>query len=144
MRVSRTSTDDFADGAPIGGSVYISGPARTGTRRICMATAVETEVYTIVAEPLTPEAYAPFGTVLSAEGRAFIIPGGVGAQIHRGTWHEPPFPIIDKSYALITSHQALTKGLGLALNERGEIGGLDVDKRSITERTGKILRVALP
>jgi ureidoglycolate lyase len=194
-----------------------------------MATAVETEVYTIVAEPLTAEAYAPFGAVLSAEGqerlpidlygdrinvfrpaaldadsdqpmewlfvesrirefrvlflerhlqitqafipmggdpiisvvaapdcrlendvpafdevRAFIIPGGVGAQIHRGTWHEPPFPLIDGSYALITSHQALTKGLGLALNERGEIGSLDVDKRSITERTGKILRVALP
>src|SRR5207249_2080618 len=38
-------------------------------KEACMATAVETEVYTIVAEPLTREAYAPFGTVLSAEGQ---------------------------------------------------------------------------
>jgi ureidoglycolate lyase len=194
-----------------------------------MATAVETEVVTITAEPITPEAFAPFGTVLSAEGqerlpidlygdrvnvfrpapldadptqpmewlytenrirefrvlflerhmqlaqafipmggdpiiscvaapdcrleneipafdevRAFIIPGGIGAQIHRGTWHEPPFPLVDRSYTLITSHQALTAGLGLALNESREIGDLDVDKRNITERTGKILRIALP
>ena len=191
-----------------------------------MATTVDSsvETYTIVAEPLTPEAFAPFGTVLTRrdqerlpinlyggkvdvyrpaaldadqplewlltrnhvrdftvqflerhlgvaqafialeqafiscvaapgatlvdgvpafdEVHAFIIPAGEAAQIHRGTWHEPPFAIVDQSYTLITSHQALTAGLGLALDAKGEIGDLDVDKRSITERTGKVLRIA--
>ena len=191
-----------------------------------MATTVDSsvETYTIIAEPLTPEAFAPFGTVLTRRDQerlpinlyggkvdvyrpaaldadqplewlltrnhvrdfqvtylerhhgvaqafvaleqpfiscvaapdcdlvdgvpafdqvhAFIVPAGQACQIHKGTWHEPPFALVDQSYTLITSHQALTAGLGLALNAKGEIGDMDVDKRNITERTGKALRIA--
>ena len=191
-----------------------------------MATTVDSsvETYTIIVEPLTPESFAPFGTVLTRRDQerlpinlyggkvdvyrpaaidadqplewlltrnhvrdfqvtylerhhgvaqafvaleqpfiscvaapdcdlvdgvpafdqvhAFIIPAGQAAQIHKGTWHEPPFAIVDQSYTLITSHQALTAGLGLALDGKGEIGDLDVDKRNILERTGKQLRIA--
>ena len=191
-----------------------------------MATTVDSsvETYTIIVEPLTPESFAPFGTVLTRRDQerlpinlyggkvdvyrpapidadqplewlltrnhvrdfqvtylerhhgvgqafvaleqpfiscvaapdcdlvdgvpafdqvhAFIVPAGQATQIHKGTWHEPPFAIVDQSYTLITSHQALTAGLGLALDGKGEIGGLDVDKRNILERTGKQLRIA--
>lgn len=191
-----------------------------------MATTIDAsvETYTIIAEPLTPEAFEPFGVVLTRRDQerlpinlyggkvdvyrpapldadqplewlltrnhvrdfqvtylerhhgvaqafvaleqpfiscvaapgcdlvdgvpafdqvhAFIIPAGQAAQIHKGTWHEPPFAIVDQSYTLITSHQALTAGLGLALDGKGEIGDLDVDKRNILERTGKQLRIA--
>jgi len=191
-----------------------------------VATTVDSsvETYTIIAEPLTPESFAPFGTVLTRRDQerlpinlyggkvdvyrpaaidadqplewlltrnhvrdfqvtylerhhgvgqafvaleqpfiscvaapdcdlvdgvpafdqvhAFIIPAGQAVQIHKGAWHEPPFAIVDQSYTLITSHQALTAGLGLALDGKGEIGDLDVDKRNVLERTGKQLRIA--
>jgi len=191
-----------------------------------VATTVDSsvETYTIIAEPLTPESFAPFATVLTRRDQerlpinlyggkgdvyrpaaidadqplewlltrnhvrdfqvtylerhhgvgqafvaleqpfiscvaapdcdlvdgvpafdqvhAFIIPAGQAVQIHKGAWHEPPFAIVDQSYTLITSHQALTAGLGLALDGKGEIGDLDVDKRNVLERTGKQLRIA--
>jgi len=191
-----------------------------------VATTVDSsvETYTIIVEPLTPESFAPFGTVLTRRDQerlpinlyggkvdvyrpaaidadqplewlltrnhvrdfqvtylerhhgvgqafvaleqpfiscvaapdcdlvdgvpafdqvhAFIIPAGQAVQIHKGAWHEPPFAIVDQSYTLITSHQALTAGLGLALDGKGEIGDLDVDKRNVLERTGKQLRIA--
>jgi ureidoglycolate lyase len=78
------------------------------------------------------------------EIRAFIVPGDRGIQIDAGVWHEPPFGLVDNSLQLITSHQALTKGLGSKLNERREIDQLDVEKRNVTERTGKIVKIVLP
>jgi ureidoglycolate lyase len=45
-----------------------------------------------------------------AETRAFHIPGNVGVQLHRGTWHENPFPIMQGQVFLVTSHAALTRG----------------------------------
>ncbi len=42
--------------------------------------------------------------------RAFLIPGDVGVQLHRGTWHENPFPLRDGQKFLVTSHAALTRG----------------------------------
>lgn len=75
---------------------------------------------------------------------AFIVPGDRGIQIHPGVWHEPPFALVDGSQQLLTSHQRLTRGLRSGLNERGEIAELDVDKRSVAERTGRIVRIGLP
>jgi ureidoglycolate lyase len=110
-----------------------------------------------LAQAFVPLAAHPFISVVAApdareedgvpafdEVRAFIVPGDRGIQIHRGTWHEPPFPLVDGALCLVTSHQALTAGLGSELDERREIHRLDVDKRNITERTGKILKVQLP
>lgn len=42
--------------------------------------------------------------------RAFLVPGDVGVQIHRATWHENPFPVADGTRLLVTSHAALTRG----------------------------------
>lgn len=78
------------------------------------------------------------------EIRAFIVPGDRGIQIDIGVWHEPPFGLIDGSVQLLTSHRALTRGLAEGLNEQREIAQLDVDKRNLTDRTGRIVRIALP
>lgn len=91
-----------------------------------------------------PDAREEDGFPALDEIRAFIIPGDCGIQINAGVWHEPPFGLVDGSLQLITSHQALTKGLGTELNERREIAQLDVEKRNLTERTGKVLRISFP
>lgn len=78
------------------------------------------------------------------EIRAFVVPGDRGIQIDLMVWHEPPFGIEEDSVQIITSHQDLTRGLGAELDERKEIDQLDVDKRNVTERTGKIVRIELP
>jgi ureidoglycolate lyase len=76
--------------------------------------------------------------------RAFVVPGGRGVQIARGVWHEPPFPLQAEQQLIVTSHTSLTLGLQQRLDERKEIGRLDVDKRNVTERAGVVLRVELP
>jgi ureidoglycolate lyase len=91
------------------------------------------------------------GAQLTADGipavediHAFIVPAGCGITLHRGTWHEPPYPLGDDMIRLTTTHAELSDGLESNLNERGEIDALDVDKRNVTERSGIIVRIALP
>lgn len=184
-----------------------------------------TEVRYVEVEPLTPEAFAPFGDVLSVEGRerlpinlypgvdvfradfhtnrpmewlltrndvrdfrilylerhmeltqafislggkpfiqtvaapdarleddvpaldeikAFMVPGDVATNMHPGTWHEPPFGLVDGQTFLYTSHADLTAGLGADRDAKDSIGEKDVDKRNITEHAGYELRIALP
>ena len=75
--------------------------------------------------------------------RAFLLPTNGAVNIHRRTWHEPPFPLVDGTVTVATNHQAVTAGLTSVPNEFGEIDAGDVDKRSVTHRTGYELRVAL-
>lgn len=110
-----------------------------------------------LAQAFIPLAGAPFISVMAPadareedgfpafdEIRAFIVPGDRAIQINAGVWHEPPFALVDNSLQLITSHQALTQGLGTQLNDKREIAQLDVEKRNLTERTGKTLKITLP
>lgn len=76
--------------------------------------------------------------------RAFLVPGDVVLNIHRGTWHEPPFPTKDGQRFLITSTPGVTGGLQSAVDENGEVHKLDVDKRNPVHRTGRRLAVAMP
>jgi len=91
-----------------------------------------------------PEAEIVDGVPAIEEIHAFFVPGNTGLNIHRGTWHEPPFPLADNSVVLMTSHQSLTRGLETNLDEASEISQLDVEKRNITERAGFILKLELP
>ncbi|GGM81744.1 hypothetical protein GCM10010106_30490 [Thermopolyspora flexuosa] len=95
----------------------------------------------VVAPPDVPlvNGFPPLETV-----RAFIIPGDVCINLHRGTWHEPPFPSIDGQMFLITSHERLTKGLQQRLDENGELDMYDVEKRNPVYRVGQRIRVKLP
>jgi len=77
------------------------------------------------------------------EIHAFFVGGDTAVNLHRGTWHEPPYPLVDNCVTIVTSHCALTEGLMSKLNERNEIEGYDVEKRNVTERTGVHLRIEL-
>lgn len=95
----------------------------------------------VVAPPGAPEVdgLPAFPTV-----RAFVVPGTLGVTLRRGTWHEPPFPLVHGSTTLITMHHALSEALASARDEMGEIHHGDVDKRNVTLRSGVELHVALP
>ncbi len=60
---------------------------------------------TIVARP---DAREENGMIALDEMKAFLVPGHAAIQIHRGAWHENPFPTQDDQCFLVTSHAALT------------------------------------
>tara|TARA_B100000686_G_C16533267_1_gene833467 strand:+ start:78 stop:665 length:588 start_codon:yes stop_codon:yes gene_type:complete len=91
-----------------------------------------------------PDARLENGVPAFEEVRAFMVPGDVATNMHPGTWHEPPFGLIDGQVFLYTSHADLTEGLGASTDAKGSIGEKDVDKRSIKEYGGYELRIALP
>lgn len=95
----------------------------------------------VVARPAAAE--DEHGFPLLSEIHAFVVPGSVGINLHRGTWHEPPFPLVPSRF-LITSHADLTQGLLSELDAGGELAKLDVEKRSLPGRTGARLLVRLP
>ncbi|WP_293781790.1 ureidoglycolate lyase [uncultured Aeromicrobium sp.] len=91
-----------------------------------------------------PDAEMVDGFPAFEEIHAFLVPGDVALNIHRGTWHEPPFPTRDGQRFLITSQPDVTQGLQTQVDENGEVHLLDVDKRNPVYRTGRRLRVAMP
>lgn len=95
----------------------------------------------VVAPPGAPmvDGFPDFASI-----RAFLVPGDVVLNIHRGTWHEPPFPTVDGQKFLITSTPGVTGGLQSAVDVNGEVHKLDVDKRNPVHRTGRRLQVAMP
>lgn len=95
----------------------------------------------VVAPPDAPlvDGFPDFSSI-----RAFLVPGDVILNIHRGTWHEPPFPTKDGQKFFITSSPGVTGGLQSAVDGNGEVHKLDVDKRNPVYRTGNRLRVAMP
>jgi ureidoglycolate lyase len=67
---------------------------------------------------------------------AFVVPGDCGIQLHRGTWHEVPIPLVDNSLLIVTSHTDLTTGWG-ELEDGGEIASKgDEEKLDLTARAG--------
>jgi ureidoglycolate lyase len=72
-----------------------------------------------------PDAREEGGMIAFDAIRAFHVPGDAEIQIHRGTWHENPFPLRDKQWFLVTSHAALT--LGHQKNPDQSLQGLPLD-----------------
>ncbi|HKF78026.1 MAG TPA: ureidoglycolate lyase [Candidatus Dormibacteraeota bacterium] len=77
------------------------------------------------------------------EIHAFLVPGDSAVNIHRGTWHEPPYPLVEGSIVLMTSHQVLLAGLASGLDENQELQKPDIDKRNVAERAGLLIRLEL-
>jgi ureidoglycolate lyase len=98
----------------------------------------------IIAAVARADAREENGMPAVDELHAFIVPGDIAVQLHRGVWHEPPYPLVDGSLTLVTSHQSLTAGLGSDLNVRGEIQEADVEKRNMLERAGYVVEIRLP
>lgn len=90
-----------------------------------------------------PEAEAEAdGLIAQSETRAFHVPGTVGVQLHRGTWHENPFPLTTDQVFLVTSHATLTRGH--QSNPRADLADLplDLERRFYAERN-VTLRISL-
>lgn len=85
---------------------------------------------TIVARP---DAREENGMIALDEMRAFIVPGDMAIQIHRGTWHENPFPLKDGQWFLVTSHAALTLGHQKNPDQRLQGLPLDLERRWIKD-----------
>ncbi len=82
---------------------------------------------TIVVPPGCAE--EPNGLPAYAQTRAFHVPGHLAIQLHRGTWHENPFPLRDGQVFLVTSHAALTRGHQKNPTEGLEALPLDLERR---------------
>jgi ureidoglycolate lyase len=91
-----------------------------------------------------PDAREEHGMPAFDEIHAFFVGGDTAVNLYRGTWHEPPFPLVDDCLTIVMSHRALTEGQLSELNERHEIDGFDIDKRNVAERTGAQIRIELP
>jgi ureidoglycolate lyase len=81
----------------------------------------------IVAPPACAE--EPNGLPSYAKTRAFFIPGDTAVQLHRGTWHENPFPVKNGQWFLVTSHAALTRGHQKNPKQGLEALPLDLERR---------------
>jgi len=91
-----------------------------------------------------PNAETANGFPIIEEIRAFLSPGRAAVSIHRGTWHEPAFPLVEGQLTLISSHRELTQGLVTEPDENGEVLGFDLDKRSLEQRLGASVSIVLP
>jgi ureidoglycolate lyase len=74
--------------------------------------------------------------------RAFLVPGNMAIQLHRGTWHEFPFPLVDGTNILVTGHRDLARGLEAERDDSGSVAGLDVIKTHVHNNLGDRLWVA--
>jgi ureidoglycolate lyase len=88
----------------------------------------------VVAAPDAPLTDSGVPTLESIH--AFVVPGDRGANIHRGTWHEVPFPLVDSSLTLVTSHSGVTDGWAHLDEESAEIKRLDEEKRDMVKHLG--------
>jgi ureidoglycolate lyase len=77
------------------------------------------------------------------EIHAFMVPGNAAVNIHRGTWHEPPYPLVDGSIVLMTNHQVLLEGLASRPDENKELQKPDLDKRNVAERAGLLIKLEM-
>jgi ureidoglycolate lyase len=69
------------------------------------------------------------GMIAIEEMKAFRVPGNMAIQLHRGAWHENPFPTMHNQWFLVTSHAALTLGHQKNPDERLKGLPLDLERR---------------
>jgi len=108
-------------------------------------TFVPLEGHPFVVAVSAPDVELENGVPRVEDVRAFVVPGNAAVNLRRGTWHEVPFPTVDGSLTLVTSHTGVTDGWA-ELDETREIAKLEEDeeKRNVLERTGVRLLIELP
>ena len=97
----------------------------------------------LIAIMARPDARLDNGMPALDEIKAFVIPASAAFNMHFGTWHEIPMPIVPGTNSLLTSSAAVTHGWA-ELDATKEITAGDVEKREVTERLGVDLRVDVP
>ncbi len=75
--------------------------------------------------------------------KAFVFPPGVGLMLHKGTWHDFPYPVEDEVTILTANSDEVVKALANCPTPRELFDG-DVYKIDISARLGVRLVVDLP
>lgn len=78
-----------------------------------------------------------------AAARAFRFPGDTGLCLHRGTWHEFPFPVEDDTDMVIVLSSQTTRDLQHRAVNGIEAFGPDLDKKDMTLRAGVVITLEL-
>ena len=97
----------------------------------------------LIAIMARPDARLENGVPALDEITALVIPADAAFNMHFGTWHEIPMPIVPGTNSLLTSSAAVTHGWA-ELDATKEITAGDVEKRDVTERLGVIVKVDVP
>jgi ureidoglycolate lyase len=76
--------------------------------------------------------------------KAFRFEGDTGLCLHRGTWHEFPFPLEDDTHVLVLLSSQTSQDLKQRAPNGIEAFGPDLDKKDITLRAGLCLVLDYP
>jgi len=71
--------------------------------------------------------------------RAFRFEGDTGLCLHRGTWHEFPFPVEDDTDMIVVLSSQTTQDLGQRAANGIEAFGPDLDKKDMRLRAGVVI-----
>lgn len=77
------------------------------------------------------------------DARAFLFDGSVGFMMHRGTWHEFPFAVLDDTDLLVILRSVATDGLQTDNVIGNEAVGPDLEKRDMAARFGVRIELQL-
>lgn len=77
------------------------------------------------------------------QARAFLFDGSVGFMMHRGTWHEFPFAVVDDTDLLVILRSVATDGLKSDNVIGNEAVGPDLEKRDMAARFGLKIQLEL-
>ncbi|TXS95964.1 ureidoglycolate hydrolase [Parahaliea maris] len=77
------------------------------------------------------------------EIRAFLFDGSAGFMMHRGTWHEFPFAVLDDTDLLVILRSEATEGLKSDNVIGNEAVGPDLEKRDMAARFGVKIELEL-
>jgi len=77
------------------------------------------------------------------QARAFLFDGSVGFMMHRGTWHEFPFAVLDDTDLLVILRSEATDGLKSDNVIGNEAVGPDLEKRDLVARFGVKIELVL-
>jgi len=90
-----------------------------------------TQFLMVVAKPNCREEN---GLPAPDELHAFVVPGDVAVQIHRGTWHENPIPLTPNLNLIVSAHQSLAQGhQASSANQAVAATQADVEKRKLSD-----------
>lgn len=74
------------------------------------------------------------------ELHAFVVPGDVAVQIHRGTWHENPIPLTPDLKLVVSAHQSLAQGhQASSASQATAATQADVEKRKLSDYQTELL-----
>lgn len=77
------------------------------------------------------------------DARAFLFDGSAGFMMHRGTWHEFPFALVDDTDLLVILRSVATEGLKNDNVIGNEAVGPDLEKRDMAARFGVRIELEL-